>query len=137
MPKGRILGPKLCSCKEAWALFWALIGPLLGFDLVKSSSWRSWVKTHGTHNVPFFPSGGVRSSPVGKILFLFCFVFVFVFFFLAIVGNDGPLMLACSNAHVSGEYTISGVALSTTFRISTWFVTSIKWCKVSGFYLTG
>ena len=38
-----------------------------------------------------------------------------MFFYLAIVGNDGPLMLACSKAHVSGEYTISGAAFSTAF----------------------
>ena len=42
-------------------------------------------------------------------------------------------MLACSNTHVFGEYTISSVALSTTFRVSPWFVTSIKGCKVSVF----
>ena len=59
---------------------------------------------------PIFSVRGVHSFPVGKILFLFSFCF-----FFAIVGNDGPLMLACSKAHVSREYTISGVTLSTTF----------------------
>ena len=38
-----------------------------------------------------------------------------VFFYLTIVGNSGSLMLACSNAHVSGEYNISGVAFSAAF----------------------
>ena len=78
----------------------------------------------------------MHSSPVGKILFLFVCLFVCLFVFV-IIGNDGPLILACSNAHVSEEYTISSVALSTTFRVFPWFVTSIKGFKVSGFYLTG
>ena len=42
-------------------------------------------------------------------------------------------MLACSNEHISREYTISGVALSTTFRVSPWFVTSIKGVQGVGF----
>ena len=63
-------------------------------------------------------------------------MFLFYFIFLAIVGNGGPLMLACSNADVFKEYTIFGVAFSTDFLVSPWFVTSIKGCKVSGFYPT-
>ena len=70
MPTGWILGPKLCSCKDAWALFWALIGPLLGFVSVRSSLWRCWVKTHGTHNynVIILCSRGTDS----KLIYVLC-----------------------------------------------------------------
>ena len=34
---------------------------------------------------------------------------------LVIVGNGGPLMIACSNVHVSGECSISSIAFSTAF----------------------
>ena len=77
---------------------------------------------------PFFHLGSSFFS-VGKILCVF-------FLFLAIVGNGEALMLACSNTHVSKEYTISDVAFSMAFRVSPWFVVSIKGCKVLGFCLT-
>ena len=54
---------------------------------------------------------------------------------LVVVRNGGPLMLACSNVHVSGECSISGIAFSTNFLVSHGFVTSKKGCRVSGFYL--
>ena len=83
-----------------------MLGSLLGSDLIRPSTWRCWVKTHGTHNAPIFPSGEFVLPRLEK----YCF-----FFNLYIIGNSGPLILACSNAHVSEEYTIYGVALSTTF----------------------
>ena len=107
-----------CSCKD--------VGPLLGFDPFGPSTWRCWAKIHGTHNAPLFPSREFDILRLEK----------YRAFYLVVIGNGGPLMLACSNMHVSGEFTIYGVALSTTFRVSHWFVTSIKGCKVLGFYLT-
>ena len=44
-------------------------------------------------------------------------------------------MLACSNVHVFGEFSIFDIAFSTTFLISYFFVTSLKGCSVTGFYL--
>ena len=46
-------------------------------------------------------------------------------------------MLACSNVHASGESSIFGNAFSTDFLFSHGFVTPIKGCKVTDFYLTG
>ena len=39
-------------------------------------------------------------------------------------------MLACSNVHVSGGFSIFGNAFSTTFGVSHRFVTLIKGCRV-------
>ena len=36
-------------------------------------------------------------------------------FYLFVITNGGPLMLACSNAHVSGEFSIFGNAFITDF----------------------
>ena len=36
-------------------------------------------------------------------------------FDLFVVGNGGPLMLACSNLYASREFSIFGIAFSTTF----------------------
>ena len=60
---------------------------------------------------PFFRLGSSFFLGWKNIVF---FIFYFLFI-LAIIGNGEPLMLACSNAHVSKEYTISVVAFSTTF----------------------
>ena len=82
-----------------------MFGPFLGFDPFGPSTWRCWAKIHGTNNAPLFPSGEFGLPRLEK----------YYVFYLVVVGNDGPLMLACSNTHVSEEYTISGVAFSTTF----------------------
>ena len=59
----------------------------------------------GSHNAPFFPSREFDLPRLEK-----CCVCD-----LVIVGNWGPLMIACSNVHVFGEYSISSIAFSTDF----------------------
>ena len=63
------------------------------------------LKTHGTHNAFLFQAGEVDLPRLEKYLV----------FNLFVVGNGGPLMLARSNVHVSGESSIFGNAFSTTF----------------------
>ena len=46
-------------------------------------------------------------------------------------------MLACSNVHVFGEFSIFGNTFSMDFGVSYWFVTPIKGCRVTVFHLTG
>ena len=82
-----------------------MLGPLLGFDPFGPSTWRCWAKIHGTHNAPLFPSREFDLPGLEK----------YCVFDLVVVRNEGPLMLACSNVHVFGECTISGIAFSTTF----------------------
>ena len=45
-------------------------------------------------------------------------------------------MLACSNVHVSGGFSIFGNAFSTTFRVSHEFVTPIKGCRVTDSFMS-
>ena len=49
---------------------------------------------------------------------------------LAVIGNEGPLMLVCSNVHVSGGFSIFGNTFNMDFRVSHRFVIPIKGCKV-------
>ena len=53
--------------------------------------WRCWAKIHGTHNAPFFLFEEFDFPRLEK----YCFCD------LVIVGNGEPLMIACSNMHVS------------------------------------
>ena len=39
--------------------------------------------------------------------------------YLIVVGNGGPLMLVCSNVHVSEGFSIFGNAFNTTFGFPT------------------
>ena len=103
-----------------------MLGPLLGFDPFGPSEWRCWAKIHGTHNAPLFLAREFDRLRLEK----------YCVFYLVVIRDGGPLMLACSNVHVSGECSIFGIAFSTTFLVSHWFVTPIKGCKVTGFYLT-
>ena len=82
-----------------------MFGPLLGFGPFRISTWRCWAKIHSTHNASLSPSGEFDLHRLEK----------YYVFDLVVVGNGGPLMLACSNMHVSGEYTIYGIAFSTDF----------------------
>ena len=82
-----------------------MLGPLLGFDSLRPSKWRCLAKIHGTHNAQFFPAGEFYLPWLEK----------YRVFSLVVVGNGGPLMLACSNVHVSGEFSIFGITFSTTF----------------------
>ena len=101
MTTGRTLGMDPCLRKDVWAFFWALI--CLGL-LRGDGGPKSMVPIMP----PFFRLGSsIFSGWKNTVLFFF--------FYLVVIGNDGPLMRACSNAHVSKEYTISGVAFSTTF----------------------
>ena len=69
------------------------------------SGQKPWVKSHGTHNAPLFLAGEFDLPRLEK----YC---VFVLF---VVRNGGSLMLACSNVHIIGEFSIFGVAFSTPF----------------------
>ena len=45
-------------------------------------------------------------------------------------------MLACSNVHVSGGFSIFGNAFRTTFEVSHGFVTPIKGCRVTDYFMS-
>ena len=80
------------------SLFWALIR--LGL-LSGDAGPKSFIPTIP----PFFLAGEFDFSRLEK----------YYVFDLVIVGNGGPLKLACSNMHVSGECSIFGISFSTTF----------------------
>ena len=82
-----------------------MLGPFLGFEMFGHSEWRCWAKIHGTHNAPLFPAGEFDLPQLEK----------YCVFYLVVVGNRGPLMLACSNVHVFEECSIFGIAFSTAF----------------------
>ena len=82
-----------------------MLGLLLGFDPFEPSEWRCWAKIYGTHNGPIFPVGEFDLPQFEK----------YYVFYLVVVGNGGPLMLACSNVHVSEECSIFGIAFSMAF----------------------
>ena len=69
------------------------------------SMWRCWAKIHGAHNAPLFLFEEFDLPRLEK----YCVCD------LVIVGNGEPLMIACSNMHVSGECSIYSMAFSTTF----------------------
>ena len=87
----------------------ALLGPHVGFDSFEPSEWGCWAKSHGTHNAPLFPVGEFSLPRLEK----------YRIFHLFVIGNRGPLMLACSNVHVSRGFSIFGNAFSTTFGVPT------------------
>ena len=82
-----------------------MFGPLLGFNLFGPSELRCWTKIHGTHNAHLFPTGEFDLPWLEK----------YCVFDLIVVGNGGPLILACSNVHVFGECSIFGIIFSTVF----------------------
>ena len=82
-----------------------MFGPLLGFDPFRPSELRCWAKIHGTQNAPLFPAGEFDLPCLEK----------YCVFDLVVVGNGGPLMLACSNVHVSEECSIFGIVFSVVF----------------------
>ena len=95
----------------------------MGFDPFGPFEGRCWAKIHGTHNALLFSSGEFDLPRLEK----YCVCD------LVVIGNGGPLMLACSNMHVYEECFISSIAFRTTFLVSHGFVTPIKGCKVLGF----
>ena len=57
------------------SLFWTLIR--LGFDPFGPSTWKCWVKTHGTHNAPLFSSGEFVLPWLGKYcVFYYYYLFI-------------------------------------------------------------
>ena len=79
-----------------------ILGPPMDFDLSRSSKWlymgsKAMVPTMSPKEVDL------------PWLVKYCVFYLFV------VGNGGLLMLACSNVHVSGEFSIFGNAFSTAF----------------------
>ena len=59
---------------------------------------KPWAISHGTHNAPLFPIEKFDPPQLEK----------YRVFILFIIGNGGSLMLACSNVHVTGEFSIFG-----------------------------
>ena len=109
-----------------------ILGPPVGFDPSGPSKWGCWVKSHGakshgTHNALFLRLGSSVFPRLEK----------YRVFDLFVIGNGGPLMLACSNVHVSEEFSIFGNTFCTNFRVSHGFVTPIKGCMVTDFYISG
>ena len=82
-------------------------------------------KSHGTHNAPLFMAGEISLPPLEKYRILD----------LSIVGNGGPLMLACSNMHVFGGFSIFGNTFNMAFRVSHRFVTLMKGYKVTNSFV--
>ena len=103
-----------------------IIGPLVGFDPSGPSEWGCWAKSHDTHNAPFFPVGELSLPRLKK----------YRIFYLLVVGNEGLLMLACSNVHVFGGFSIFGNAFSTAFGVFYGFVTLIKGCRVTDSFMS-
>ena len=68
----------------------------MGFDPSGPSEWGCWAKSHGTHNAPLFSTGEFSLPRLEK----------YRIFDLLVVGNGGPLMLACSNVNVSRGFSI-------------------------------
>ena len=87
----------------------ALLGPHVGFDSFGPSEWGCWAKSHGTHNAPLFPVGEFSLPRLKK----------YRIFYLFVIGNRGPLMLVCSNVHISEGFSIFGNAFSTDFGVPT------------------
>ena len=98
-----------------------ILGPLVGFDMFGPSERGCWAKSLGTHNAPLFSTREFSLPRMEK----------YRIFDLLVIGNGGPLMLACSNVHVSGGFYIFDNAFSTTFGVSHGFVTPIKGCSVT------
>ena len=92
----------------------------MGFSLSRPIEWGCWSKSHGTHNAPFFPAGEISLPRLEKYCILD----------LLVVGNGGPLMLVCSNVHVSGGFPIFGNTFNIAFRVSHRLGTHIKGCRV-------
>ena len=78
-----------------------MLGPILSFDSFGPSEWRCWAKIHGTHNAPIFPTGEFDLPRLEK----------YRAFELFVVENGESLMLACSNVHVYGEFSIFGYCI--------------------------
>ena len=77
---------------------------------------------------PFFQARELSLPSLGK----------YRVFDLFVVGNRGPLMLACSNVQVSEAFSIFGNAFSMTFGVPHGFVTPINGYGVTDFfYVTG
>ena len=103
-----------------------ILRPHVGFDPSRPFEWGCWAKSHGTHNAPLFPAGEFSLPRMEK----------YRIFYPLIIGNRGQLMLACSNVHVFGEFSISGNSFSKDFGVSHGFATLIKGCGVTDFYVT-
>ena len=97
-----------------------ILRPPMGFDPFRPSEYGCWAKSHGTHNAPLFPAGEISLPRLEKYRILD----------LLVVGNGGPLMLACSNVHISEGFYIFGNTFNTAFRVSHRFVTPIKGYRV-------
>ena len=92
---------------------WARRLGLCGFQfwacrLTRPIVWRVWAKAHGTYNAPFFPTGEVVLPSQKKRIFGTCLMWGLDkkenIWDLFDVGIGGPLMLGCSNVHITGEF---------------------------------
>ena len=83
----------------------------MGFNLSGPFKWGCWAKSHGTHNAPLFPVGKIILPRLEKYRILD----------MLVVRNGGPLMLVCSNVHISGGFPIFGNTFNTPLGFPTGF----------------
>ena len=102
-----------------------ILGPPMGFDLSGPSKWGCWAKSHDTHNAPIFSGWGVQCSPARKI----------PYFLSSCLWEQGTVN-DCMFQRASFR-RVFGDAFNTDFGVSHGFVTPIKGCRVTDFYLTG
>ena len=81
----------------------------MGINLPGPFEWGRKVISHGTHNAPLFPTREISLPWLENYRTLD----------LAIVGNEGPLMLMCSNVHVSRGSPIFCSIFNATYRLKT------------------
>ena len=74
---------------------------------------------------PLFKAGEISLPPLEKYRILD----------LLVVGNGGPLILVCSNMHVSGGFSIFGNTFNMAFRVSHRFVTPMKGYNVTNSFM--
>ena len=78
----------------------------MGFSLPGPIGWRVWAKAYGTHNAPLFSARVVVLPWLGKENI----------WDLPDMGISGPLMLVCSNVHITRGFPIFGI----TFNAALW-----------------
>ena len=67
----------------------------VGFSHLGPVGWRVWAKAHGTHNAPIFSASEGSLSRLEKENFCDWLS----------VGNNGLLMLVCSNVRITREFS--------------------------------
>ena len=154
--------------KYVWAWLvneddWARRLGLYGFQfwarrLTRPVGWRVWAKAHGTHNAPLFSAEEVVLLGWEKRIFGTCLMWGLEekenIWDLFDVGIGGPLILGCSNVHITREFPsflkshlmqLFGIPLRLEVPIKGlheegffcaigyyWFVSRVVWLSVAG-----